>query len=674
MVITSIDTDFFINLGELPPEVIALILVLLPKCMLPELLYCLPIRKIVASNILSNVNIIDEIRRHKFSDMPGDGYSECVCEQFELTLSNLKQGIRQWNVFPRCVHLNHTNQLENVRDEYPELLVDAQSINGSFLGNEDQSLEELLRGFFTSKFKFDSLTLSYFRNPLTIPPIATNVTLKNVRMNNYVIPGVKKLDISVCFDNDESHLYMFSPDLEDLRIYTERSMQVILPPNLRKLAIVTESYPISFISEEMVNLKHLLLLWPGMLSFEQTGIEAPNLETLILESINVADFTGLQNLEHLKQLEVVQSIFPIGLFNEGFPELEMLLFSDCIFPDFEDFNNSSLIFSSNLKELRIKNSGFSSVHFSNFVQPPTLKILDLDSLSFNYEHLGENLLYIHVRASKATLKSDFRIPPMTEKFTLNASYLTFESMDFMYHLPTNLASLHLSAKRLGKLYPITQMVEWPLKMSEINFKNLNIDYFKLKQLNLNESGLTKIYISGGDVKKLDAGLFPVSVKDLSLTEMGIQQLPDSFENLKNLQKLSLQGNQLREVTSVKLPMATLETLDVNQCNLRLISPFVVSMLEEKNKNAKLRVYAIDNVNVSVIDIRRVLKAIKGLSLVVSKFDKTLTEISKHSSRLHCQYTHVDHRIKQPEIDDLYNGSDSGSDEESSVTKNKRRKI
>lgn len=140
-------------------------------------------------------------------------------------------------------------------------------------------------------------------------------------MNNYVIPGVKKLDISVCFDNDESHLYMFSPDLEDLRIYTERSMQVILPPNLRKLAIVTESYPISFISEEMVNLKHLLLLWPGMLSFEQTGIEAPNLETLILESINVADFTGLQNLEHLKQLEVVQSIFPIGLFNEGFPEL-----------------------------------------------------------------------------------------------------------------------------------------------------------------------------------------------------------------------------------------------------------------------------------------------------------------------------------------------------------------
>ena len=74
-------------------------------------------------------------------------------------------------------------------------------------------------------------------------------------------------------------------------------------------------------------------------------------------------------------------------------------------------------------------------------------------------------------------------------------------------------------------------------------------------------------------------------------------------------------------------MASLQYLDVSQCNLRLISPFVVSMLEEKNKNAKLRVYAIDNVNVSVIDIRRILKAIKGLSLVVSKFDKTLTEIS-----------------------------------------------
>ena len=38
-------------------------------------------------------------------------------------------------------------------------------------------------------------------------------------------------------------------------------------------------------------------------------------------------------------------------------------------------------------------------------------------------------------------------------------------------------------------------------------------------------------------------------------------------------------------------MSTLETLNLYQCNLRLISPFLVSMLEEKNKNAELKVYA-----------------------------------------------------------------------------------
>ena len=130
-----------------------------------------------------------------------------------------------------------------------------------------------------------------------------------------------------------------------------------------------------------------------------------------------------------------------------------------------------------------------------------------------------------------------------------------------------------------------------IDVEHFSFKNLNIEHQTLKLLNLKESRLQRIEIHKGNVKTLDADLVPVTVGKLTLLCMGIQQLPDSFENLKNLQKLVLSGNQLRDVTSVKLPMAMLETLDVNQCNLRLISPFVVSMLEEKNKNAKLRVYA-----------------------------------------------------------------------------------
>lgn len=58
-------------------------------------------------------------------------------------------------------------------------------------------------------------------------------------------------------------------------------------------------------------------------------------------------------------------------------------------------------------------------------------------------------------------------------------------------------------------------------------------------------------------------------------------------------------------------MSSLEVLDLSQCNLRFISPFLVSMLDEKNNKAKLRVKATGNLNISVIDVRRELKAIKG---------------------------------------------------------------
>ena len=131
-------------------------------------------------------------------------------------------------------------------------------------------------------------------------------------------------------------------------------------------------------------------------------------------------------------------------------------------------------------------------------------------------------------------------------------------------------------------------------------------------MNLKESRLREIRFSGGHVKELSIDLFPVSVENLTLMEMGIHELSASFESLKNLYRLSLMGNQLRNVNSVKLPVSSLEVLNVRQCNLRLISPFLVSMLEEKNQNANLRVEATGNLNVNIIDVRKVMKAIKGL--------------------------------------------------------------
>ena len=133
-------------------------------------------------------------------------------------------------------------------------------------------------------------------------------------------------------------------------------------------------------------------------------------------------------------------------------------------------------------------------------------------------------------------------------------------------------------------------------------------------------------------------------------------------------------------------MSTLQTLNVCRCNLRLISPFLVSMLEEKNKNAELEICAWGNTNISVIDIRTALKSIKGLSLELNDFDKTLTEISKHSSRLQCKYFVYDPYSKESKSsateevaldydpDDLYDGSDSSLDEEDAGGDIKRRKM
>ena len=95
---------------------------------------------------------------------------------------------------------------------------------------------------------------------------------------------------------------------------------------------------------------------------------------------------------------------------------------------------------------------------------------------------------------------------------------------------------------------------------------------------------------------------------------------------------------------------------------------------------------LGNTNISVIDIRTALKSIKGLSLEVDDFDKTLTEISKHSSRLTCEsiisglYSEESESSATEEVvpdydpDDLYDGSDSSLDEEDAGGDIKRRKM
>ena len=687
MVIKTTDPDFFNELIKLPSEVLTLIIWFLPKCMLPQLLYFPPIKEIVASVILSDVNITKPIEKHMGIDGQDANYSECYCRQFEISLSNLMKGIEQCKIYPRSIYINNMKEFQNVLDDPINFLKKIPSINGKFFKIWALDSEAPLRFFINSNIKFDHLELFSFLNTLTLSHVATSIKLHDVRLNDYAIPGVKKLQLCEIPEDDRNQTYTFSSDLEDLYISTRESIQVTLPPNLRKLEIHAPQSSVDLVSEEMVNLEYLNLVLSNIRSLDEAEIIAPNLRKLILECNNFSNLNGLKQFRHLRYLELRHLRFPITLFDNGsLPELESFICWDCSIHNAGDFDKSLSIFPPNLKTLELETCKFVNADFSNWELPNTLESLYVSDLPFKDGFLGEYLKDVDVSGNELTLDSNFRIFHMVEKFILHPQYLTFESLDFMYHLPNSLIKLHLIPRKQGRLSPLIQMVKWPPSLCDITLENFNIDQSMLEFLNFKESRLEKIKIIEGDVKRFIADLFPVTVRNLSLKYMGIQQLSDSFENLENLRKLSLKGNQLRKVNPVKLPMSTLETLNLYQCNLRLISPFLVSMLEEKNKNAELKVYAWGNTNISVIDIRTALKSIKGLSLEVDDFDKTLTEISKHSSRLTCEsiisglYSEESESSATEEVvpdydpDDLYDGSDSSLDEEDAGGDIKRRKM
>ena len=75
---------------------------------------------------------------------------------------------------------------------------------------------------------------------------------------------------------------------------------------------------------------------------------------------------------------------------------------------------------------------------------------------FKNGYLGENLKHVFVRAPTLTFANSFRIFPRVEKFIMQPEYLTFESLDFMYHLPNNLIQLHLIPYEQGKDEPSHQ--------------------------------------------------------------------------------------------------------------------------------------------------------------------------------------------------------------------------
>ena len=80
---------------------------------------------------------------------------------------------------------------------------------------------------------------------------------------------------------------------------------------------------VEFIKWYHGQLKDLLISWNKLRSFAETGIIAPNLESLnIVDCYYLMDYTTLKLSWKLQSFTIINSPYPIGLFDEtSFPHL-----------------------------------------------------------------------------------------------------------------------------------------------------------------------------------------------------------------------------------------------------------------------------------------------------------------------------------------------------------------
>ena len=644
MTIETIDIDLFLEIAKLHPNVIAQIFDYLPKCLLPHLLYFPPIREIAASVILSDVEITEDVERHMWFD----GFRLCQCLRFNIKLDNLKQGIAQWNIYPHTFHMEHVEQFERVLDTFPKLITAALSINGTFYGKEGLDSKAMLNFFLDSNIMFDSIELLKFEDTLTLPSIARNVALHRTALDSYTIYGMKKLDIKIIPDDDDdegTQIFTFPASLEDLQIKTRLLTGVILPPTLRRLCLVTHLKQIEISSEGMPILEYLLLELPCIDVLNNNQIIAPNLKTLHLKKcLSMRGYNGLKKFQHLKHLKIKRCAFPIGLFEEfQFPELEIFTYNGHDRVYLKDAYNPRLPFPRNLKCLSIKSYDLDSIHPYNLELPAGLERLELMYLTFSdgYFHFSDNLRYIRIYTPTLTFHKDFRLPQSAQEFILNADCLTFDRLYFLHKLPENLLRLHLIANKLCVMRPITKKIQWPSMLSSLYLKGFAINSGILKLLNLRQTCLEEITICGGYVPILSEEMFPVSVKELTLQRMGIRSLSSSFKSLKNLQRLSLIRNNLKDISSVRLPLATLKSLDLSYSHVPLLTPFLIAFLSEKYKNAELEVDARGNQEIDINDVLMAMQEYRRLSVCLSMINGTRTQLPMDPTRLEFVYESFD---------------------------------
>ena len=122
-------------------------------------------------------------------------------------------------------------QFQYEQDTLIEVLKKSLGTHACFSQSSDLDSETMLKFYINSNIKFDHLELFSFLNTLILSHVATSIKLHDVRLNDYAIPGVKKLQLCEIPEDDRNQTYTFSSDLEDLYISARESIQVTLPPN-----------------------------------------------------------------------------------------------------------------------------------------------------------------------------------------------------------------------------------------------------------------------------------------------------------------------------------------------------------------------------------------------------------------------------------------------------------
>ena len=275
----NINTELFYEVARLPLGIIGIIVDYLSKCMLPELLYFLPIRRVVASAILSDVNITEAQQRHKKDIARGLGYSRCKCTSISIKPKSLKRGSKRWNILPEVIHLGDIFAFELTYKTFPEVLYMVPKIDAYFYGYDTFDPKIDANYLKNSGVNFDSLFLYEFMHVKELPTVITSLKLIGTTLDSYVIDGLKKLSLELSGDENTTKEYSFPSSLEDLTIKGYKLTRITLPPNLRRLYISTFLKSVDFVSEEMPHLEYLLLSLPDVKNLEDTGICAPNLKT-----------------------------------------------------------------------------------------------------------------------------------------------------------------------------------------------------------------------------------------------------------------------------------------------------------------------------------------------------------------------------------------------------------